>query len=248
MVSFSMPGTRNASACRRGGLMVIDRDRRHRSARRKLQPYRGAGGIRDLAFAGDADPLDAGGSAELQRHLHRAGRVGRPIPDLAGAEIQETAPIVGRVVTAEGAHGRGAQPRRPIERAGHGFLRRRLLQTNRRCAGNGADVRFGDVANRSAPEDLRGHAIALVRESLVAHLRRDLVFGGGLLEQAGLPRRARQRLFTVDVLAHLHTGERDRGVHEIRDADGHGVDIPALAIQQPRDSPCTWAAFRICRN
>jgi hypothetical protein len=56
--------------------------------------------------------------------------VGRPVPDLAGAEIQETAPIVGRVVTVERAHRRPTQPSGPVERGWHGFLRGQLLKTH----------------------------------------------------------------------------------------------------------------------
>ena len=87
-------------------------------------------------------------------------------------------------------------------------------------AGRGRDVRFGDVADGARPDDLRRHAIALVREALVAHLGGDLVLHRGLLQQARFPRRAGQRLFQVDVLAALHAGQGHGGVHEIGDADG----------------------------
>jgi hypothetical protein len=70
-----------------------------------------------------------------------------------------------------------------------------------------------------------------VGEALVAHLGRDLIFDRGLLQEARFPDGAGERLFDVDVLAALHAGEGDGGVHEIGHADGDGVDILALFLQ-----------------
>jgi hypothetical protein len=39
------------------------------------------------------------------------------------------------------------------------------------------------------------------------------------------------------MLGHLHTRERNRRVHEVWDADGNGIDVLALAIQQPPAPP-----------
>ena len=71
-------------------------------------------------------------------------------------------------------------------------------------------MRFGDIADGAGPDDLGGHAVALVREALVAHLRGDLVFLRGFEQDARLPGSARQRLLAVDVLAALHAGQRHR--------------------------------------
>ena len=82
-----------------------------------------------------------------------------------------------------------------------------------------------NIADRAGPDDLRGHAIAFVGEALVAHLGGNLVLHRRLLEQARLPRSARQRLLAVDVLAALHAMQGHRGMHEVGDADGARVDV-----------------------
>ncbi len=92
-------------------------------------------------------------------------------------------------------------------------------------------MRFRHVADLPGPYDLGGHAVGLVRKALVAHLRSDLVFGRGVEQQPCFPGRARQWLFDVDMLAALHAGERDGGVHEVRHADRTGVDVLALLVE-----------------
>ena len=77
-------------------------------------------------------------------------------------------------------------------------------------ARRGRNVHLGHIADRARPYDLRRHTVALVREALVAHLRRDLVLRRRFHQQARFPRRARQRLLHVDVLAVLHAGQRHR--------------------------------------
>ena len=93
------------------------------------------------------------------------------------------------------------------------------------------NVDFGDIADRARPDDLGRHTVAFVREALVAHLRGHAVFRRRFHQQARFPRRPRQRLFHVDVLAVLHAGERHRGVHEIGNADGDGIDILAFLLE-----------------
>ena len=90
---------------------------------------------------------------------------------------------------------------------------------------------FRYIANRAGPDDLRRHADTLMRVALVAHLRRDLVFGGGIEQQACFPRRAGKRLFDVDVLAALHGVQADGGMHVIGYADGAGVDVLAFLVE-----------------
>ena len=119
----------------------------------------------------------------------------------------------------------------PIEGSGDGFLGRQFLKGGGKSAGAGGEVRFHHIADRAGPDDFGGHPLALVREALVAHLGGDLVFHGRLLEQAGLPRSARQRLLDIHVLASLDTGKGHRGMHEIGDSDGDRVDVLLFLVE-----------------
>jgi len=93
------------------------------------------------------------------------------------------------------------------------------------------DVRFGHVADLARPHDLCRHPVALMGEALVSHLRGHLVLHGGFLQQARLPGSSRERLFQVDVFAVLHAGQRHRGMHEVRNPDGAGVDVLPFSIE-----------------
>ncbi len=69
--------------------------------------------------------------------------------------------------------------------------------------------------------------------ALVAHLRRDF---RALRLARELPRfgdRPRQRLLDVHVLAEIHRGQRDGGVHVIRRRDDDGVDVLLLLEHLP---------------
>ena len=90
---------------------------------------------------------------------------------------------------------------------------------------------FGDVADFAGPENFGGDAVGFVGEALVAHLGGDLVFDCGVVEEAGFPGGAAEGFFDVDVLAGLHVGEGDGGVHEVGDGDGDGVDVLAFFIE-----------------
>ena len=208
-----------------------DLDGHHTAARGKIQPHDSAVGERQLARMYLRGGLDAGGRTQLERRVNRSRGVRGPVAHLSGAEIPEAAPVVRDVVIAVRAHRGAADPQVPIERGRHAHFRRNLLQPGRMRAGRGRDVGLGDVADGAAPHDLRGHAIAFMREALIAHLGRNLVLDCGLLQQARLPHGARQGLLQIDVNATLHAGQGDRGVHEIGDAYGDGVDILALFIQ-----------------
>ena len=70
-----------------------------------------------------------------------------------------------------------------------------------------------------------------MRVALITHLRGDLVFRGRLGQQPRFPRRACERLLDIHVLATLHGGERDGGVHVIGDHDRHRVDALLLVEQ-----------------
>ena len=91
---------------------------------------------------------------------------------------------------------------------------------------------FAHFADFARPENFAGHARRVVGVALVPHLSGDLVvFLGGLRQQARFPRRPRERLFDIDVLAGLHAGQRASGVHVIGRADDHGVDVLARFVE-----------------
>src|SRR5262249_48737339 len=157
-------------------------------------------GERELAWLNLRDRFDAGGRAEHERGMHGTRGVCGPVADLAGTEIPKAPPVVRNVVVAEGTHRRAAEPEVPVQGGRHAVLRRDLLQSGRMSAGRSGHVRFQHVTDGAAPHDLRGDAVALVGEALVAHLRRDLVFDRGLLKETRFPDRAGERLLYVNVL------------------------------------------------
>ena len=93
-------------------------------------------------------------------------------------------------------------------------------------------MHFGHVANFARPQDFGGHAVRLVREALIAHLRGDLVFDRRIGQQPRLPSGAGQRFFEVDVFTHLHACQRHRRVHEVGNGNGDRVKILALFVEQ----------------
>ena len=98
-------------------------------------------------------------------------------------------------------------------------------------AGGGRGVYFGDVTDRAGPDHFGGGAGGIVRVTLVAHLRGNLVFNGGVAEEAGFPGSAGEWLFDIDVNAALHGIESDSCVHVVGDADGAGVDVLAFLVE-----------------
>jgi len=92
-------------------------------------------------------------------------------------------------------------------------------------------VRFRDIADGAGPDDLRGHAMILMRETLIAHLGRDFVFGGGFQQEPGLPRSSGERLLDVNMFAALLTGQANLCVHQVGNGDGAGVDVLPFLIQ-----------------
>ena len=173
------------------------------------------------------------GARETHRHVRRAEDVAGHVADRAAAEIGERAPVVRRVRGAERAVLGAAEPGFPIEGRRHGrFLRDHvgaLRPIGRGTIGPGVD--FGDVADVAVPDNLRALAGAGLRVSLVAHLRRDAVLGGGQGELLRLPNGAGERLLTIDVLAALHRPHGGAAVHVVGTGDGDGVDVAALLVE-----------------
>ena len=212
-------------------VVVENFNRGHLAASREVQLHHGLGGKRDGAFALNEDAFQAKRSAQHQRGLHRTGCVRGPIADLTGAEFQEAAPVIGSVVTAEGPLRCAPKPQIEIDRAGYIFAWGKILQASGMRAGRDGDVGFSDIANFAGPDDFGGGAVGFVRETLVPHLRGDLVFSGGVQQQPGFPGGAGQGLFAVDVLAALHAGEGHGGVHVVGNADGDRVDILEFLVK-----------------
>src|SRR5260370_11592745 len=103
----------------------------------------------------------------------------------------------------------GGSPKEKVPMHMFGYWGRIVRSGNdaRRLRPNGPirpDVRFADWPNTARLNDLHGLAKTVLGRSLVAHLRRHFVFGGNLFHHAGFLDVVRQRLLTINVLAHLH--------------------------------------------
>ena len=81
------------------------------------------------------------------------------------------------------------------------------------------------LADGPVADPLDQQAARLEGVALVAHLRDDLVFLGGLGHRAAFGDRVGQRLLAVDVLAVLHGGDRGHGVVMVGRGDHDGVDL-----------------------
>ena len=211
--------------------MPVDRHRGHAAASREIKPQHRPVRECQLAVVFLAEQFHTSRRAQLQREIHRAHGMDAPVADLPGAEIEKATPIVGSVLHAIGTHSRVPQPQVPIEVIGNSRFGRRFLPAGRMGAGGSGDMRFGHVADRAGPDNLRSHADAFMRVSLVTHLRGDFVLDGRVGQQARLPGCSGQRFLHVDVLAALHAGVRHCGVHVVGDADGAGVDVLSFFIQ-----------------
>ena len=91
--------------------------------------------------------------------------------------------------------------------------------------------------SRIGPIDARADQLDAVAEAggggpLVAHLGRDLAFGGRLAHQPRLVGRVRQRLLAVDGLAQPHRHQGRRGVRVVGRAHDHGVDLGRQLLEQ----------------
>ena len=76
-------------------------------------------------------------------------------------------------------------------------------------------MHFLHRSDHSGANRIDAFAQTVVVRPLIAHLRRNLVLGGGHAKLAGFPHIVSQRLLRVDVLAHLdrlHRGDRVRVV------------------------------------
>ena len=66
---------------------------------------------------------------------------------------------------------------------------------------------------------------------LVSHLRDHAVALGCVAHRVALLDGPGQRLLTVDMLAKLHRGQRNRSVHVIGCRDDHGIEVVRLFLE-----------------
>ena len=85
----------------------------------------------------------------------------------------------------------------------------------------------------AALNQLNDAAVVVAGVNLRAHLRDALVFGGGFRHLASLGDGVRQRLFAVDVLACLESGQRDNGVVVVGRGDDDRLDVLAVDDAAP---------------
>ena len=180
------------------------------------------------------DALHAGGRAQAHRHVRRSEDVAGHVAHGTAADNRGM-----RASCAEGTpdcRAAGLVPPCQISQssvAGTGRLLGHDVGTLRPILAGavGPRMHFGDVADVAVPDDFAALAGARVGVSLVAHLRRDAVSGGGLLQLLRFPDGARERLLTVDMFAASHGPQRSGGMHVIGTGDQYGVDIRGLLVE-----------------
>ena len=106
---------------------------------------------------------------------------------------------------------------------GHRFARRALAVAAEVAAEDG--VRLGDLADRPGPDVFAHQADGLTVVSLVAHLRRHVLFLGGLHQGIALGHVVGHRLLHERRLAQLDRPHRRRGVVMVGRGDEHDVDV-----------------------
>src|SRR5262245_56219853 len=99
------------------------------------------------------------------------------------------------VARCERARRRAAEPQIPIERVWRGSRRRNLHHLLWPTGAPRPGVDFAHFADLARPEDFAGDARRVVRITLIAHLRGDLILCGRLCQQPRFPRCASQRFF-----------------------------------------------------
>ena len=190
---------------------------------------RGAPG--GLHFGGDG-----AGGGEAQTLPDGVKDVAADVAGPAGAEILPRAPG-GAVVDFRrvGPGGRVAEPEVPSER-----IRRRGGLDGARpleaVAGGsravGAKVGAARLPDRPRAEEMDREPVARARRVLRAQLRRHARGGRGEGERAALGHVVRHRLLAIDGDPAADRGERDHGVHMVRDRDVAGLEGVALLREQ----------------
>ncbi len=158
------------------------------------------------------------------------GMVDGVIADL-GSDAKKKIPVEAlghRIVSGEGGgEARVHAGAVPAERVGGNFQRLGTRDALRPEAERtvGPDVDFADFADGAGPDVFDGGAGFVEGVALVAHLRGDFGFFGAAGEVAGFFDTPGERLLHVDVLAEIHGGGGDGGVHVVGSGDDDGVDV-----------------------
>ena len=87
------------------------------------------------------------------------------------------------------------------------------------------DMDLAHCTNGTALHQFHDTAVVIARVNLRAHLRDQPLFSGYFGHHPGLEYAVGQGFFTVTVLAKLHGQHTGRGVHVVRCANDHGIDL-----------------------
>lgn len=90
---------------------------------------------------------------------------------------------------------------------------------------------FGNVSDRAGPDHFCTLPRALVRVTLVAHLRSHSILFSSLQQFTAFPNRMRQRLLDVYMLAALHRVNCSRCMHVIRNCNDDRIDSVAARVE-----------------
>ena len=164
------------------------------------------------------------GRAELEGAEDRIKNVDRHVAHRAAAEVVPAPPVAGVVlIGAVEALGRRAEPQVPVEVS---RLRPRGRLRAVVAPGLAAPrVRFADLADDPALNELHRRAVLRVGVDLRAHLRDERRMGrGDGAELTGFVDIVRQRFLAVDMLAVVEGRHRRRGVGVVGGGDMDGVD------------------------
>ena len=124
---------------------------------------------------------------------------------------------------------RRADPLVPVQALGDGLARRAFAVAAEIAAEDG--VRLGDVADRPGPDVLADRADRLAVMALVAHLRRHVLFFGGLHQGVALGHVVGHGLLHEGRLAQLDRPHGRRGVVVVGRGNEHDVEILAALVE-----------------
>ncbi len=157
------------------------------------------------------------------------------ITDGSTAKVQVSTPLEGMNPGTVGCRRRHPQKGVPVDVSGNLrflFGQKHLLALGPPVSGTvSPDMHFLDGTDDTALDALDGRLEIAAGVPLVAHLRDHAVPLGCVAHRVALLDGPGQRLLTVDMLAKLHRGQRNRSVHVIGCRDDHGVEVVRLFIE-----------------
>ena len=156
------------------------------------------------------------------------------VAQCAGAEIAPAAPICRHVGRAVRSLVNRAEPQIPIQCRRH---RRRIGRAAdallpQPAGAIGPHMNFAHFTDQAGLDPFVREARSFAGVALIAHLRGDARRMRGLGQFAALVQRVRQRLLTINVLAGANGRHRCDGMNMIRRADGDGVDVLCLFVDE----------------